>query len=115
MRLAARLILCAIAAIIIHEGGHYAAALRFGHKLKFRFTWGKLWGIPVPRYIWDMPEMERWKQVHVALGGFVTEFASALPCFLVFPGVCVWYLGVVMAHFAVYPFYAGENDDFKWV
>jgi hypothetical protein len=109
------LIPCAIAAMITHEGGHYAAALRFGHKLKFRFAFGKLWKIPVPRYIWTMPEMEPWKQTYVALAGFVTEFASAALCVLAFPGVWKWYLAVVMAHFALYPHYAGKDSDWKWV
>jgi hypothetical protein len=115
MILAAQLILCAIAAMIIHEGGHYAAALRFGRRLKFTFTWGRLWKIPVPRYVWDMPEMERMQQVHVALAGFVTEFASVLPCIMLFPEIWPWYLGAVLAHFALYPLYAGEDNDWKWV
>jgi len=44
------------AAVLFHEGGHYVAALCFGHKIKFRFEWGKLFGVvPVPRGVWTMP------------------------------------------------------------
>jgi hypothetical protein len=63
-----------------------------------------------------MPEMEPWKQAHVALAGFAAEFASLLPCLLAFPDIWPWYPAAVLAHFALYPFYAGEdNNDFRWV
>jgi hypothetical protein len=60
-----------------------------------------------------MPEMERWKQAHVALAGFAAEFAAAAPCFLALPGEWQWYMAV--ARFALYPAYAGEASGWKWV
>ena len=102
-----------IAACIIHEGGHYVAALFFGERLKIRFEWGKLFGVvPVPRWTWTMPYMEAWKQRIVAVAGFGTEFLCA--------GICgalgwLWLLLVASVHIIAYPFYAGESSDFKWL
>lgn len=107
------LAIAGIAACLVHEGGHYLAALCFGQRLVFRFEWGRLFGIVhVPRGIWDMPYMEEWKQRIVAVAGFGTEFAVA--------GVCValgwlWLLLVASCHIIAYPFYAGESSDFKWL
>lgn len=50
------ILLSVVFAVIIHELGHYAAALCYGERLKFTFTWGRLFGrIPIPRWIWHMP------------------------------------------------------------
>lgn len=102
-----------IAACIIHEGGHWLAALCFGKKLKFRFEWGKLFGVvPIPRWTWQMPYMAEWKQRIVAVAGFGAEFAVA--------GICValgwlWLLLVASVHILAYPAYAGDANDFKWL
>ena len=40
-------------------------ALFFGHVLKFRFK-----GWMPPRFVWDMPEMEKYKQALTAFAGF---------------------------------------------
>ena len=102
------------AAVLTHEGGHYVAALAFGHKIKFRFEWGKLFGvIPVPRGVWDMPDMEPWKQRIVALAGFGTEFACAAVAIALLDWP--WLLLVASVHLIAYPFYAGEASDFKWL
>ena len=107
------IVLAGILACIIHEGGHYLAALCFGEKLKFRFEWGRLFGVvPVPRGVWTMPYMEPWKQRIVAIAGFGTEFAGA--------GIAValgwlWLLLVASCHIVAYPAYAGESSDFKWL
>ena len=102
--------------MLIHEGGHYLAALRFGHRLRFSFSLGWLGCIiPVPRFIWRMPEMAPWQQAHVALAGFAAEFASVAAAFVAAREVWLWYLGVVAAHFVLYPLYAGEESDWKWV
>lgn len=101
-------------AILSHEGGHYVAALAFGHKIKFRFEWGWLFGvIPIPRGVWYMPYMESWKQRIVALAGFGTE----LICAAVAIAVLRWpyLLLVASCHLIAYPFYAGEASDFKWL
>ena len=34
-----------VLACVSHEGGHYLAALCFGKRLRFRFEWGKLFGV----------------------------------------------------------------------
>ena len=102
------------AAMFLHEGGHYVAALVFGKRIKFRFEWGKLFGvIPVPRGVWDMPYMASWKQRITALAGFGTELAcaGAAMAFLRWP----YLLLVASVHLIAYPFYAGESSDFKWL
>ena len=94
--------------LITHEGGHWLAARYFGEKIKFRFAWGKYC---IPRGIWDMPQMERWKQRVVAAAGFGAElFVAAILGALGWP----WMAGVFVAHFVLYPIYAGEASDFKW-
>lgn len=98
------LLLC----FLSHEGGHFLAALCFGHRIRFRFAWGKCY---VPRYIWNMPQMERWKQRIVAAAGFCAEGAVAgALC----GGGWPWMAGAFVAHLAAYPFYAGTASDWKW-
>ena len=93
---------------LVHEGGHYLAALCFGERIKFRFAWGKYY---VPRYIWDMPAMERGKQRVVAAAGFCAEGAVAGALLAAgWPYMAVAFL----AHFVAYPIYSGEASDFKW-
>ena len=107
------IVLAGMAACLTHEGGHYVTALAFGRKLKFRFEWGRLFGIPlIPRGVWFMPDMACWKQKTVAAAGFGTEFAcagsaAALGWF--------WMLLVASVHLLAYPLYAGEASDFKWL
>ena len=104
MELIISLTLC----LVTHEGGHYVAALCFGERLKFRFAWGR-WH--VPRLVWTMPEMERWKQRAVALAGFMTEgFVAGALCGAGWP----WMAAVFAAHLGAYPFYAGDASDFAW-
>ena len=100
-------------AVFTHEGGHYLAALCFGEKLKFRFEWGRLFGVvPVPRGVWDMPVMASWKQRVTALAGFGTEFVcAAVATSCGWP----WLLLVAACHIIAYPFYAGDSSDFKWL
>ena len=107
------LILAGLAACLTHEGGHYVSARAFGRRLKFRFAWGLLFGaVPIPRGVWTMPWMERWKQKVVAVSGFGMEFICALDAAaLGWP----WLLVVAACHFAAYPFYAGNASDFKWL
>ena len=101
-----------VVALVTHEGGHYLAALFFGERLNFRFEWGKLFGIvPVPRWVWTMPDMAEWKQRVGAVAGFGTEFVCAGAAM-----AAGWpYLLMVAAlHILAYSFYAGEASDFKW-
>lgn len=94
--------------VLIHEGGHYAAALSFGRRIRFRFAWGKFC---VPRYIWDMPVLDWRKQRIIAAAGFGAEaVAAGILAALGWP----WMGGVFVAHFVAYPFYAGDASDFKW-
>ncbi len=48
-------ILYGLAPLVVHEGAHYLAALLMGSRLRFRFSWGRLGKIPVPRWIWAWP------------------------------------------------------------
>ena len=91
-----------------HEAAHYLAALCFGRRIKFRFAWGRFY---VPRYVWNMPYMERWKQRVVAAAGFGTEaLVAAILAAFGWP----WMAACFVVHFVAYPFYAGEASDFKW-
>ena len=102
------LALCFVLCFVVHEGGHYGAALCFGRRIKFRFAWGRYC---VPRYVWDMPQMERSKQRVVAAAGFAAEaIVAGILAALSWP----WMAGAVLLHFVAYPLYAGEASDFKW-
>ena len=95
--------------LLTHELSHYFAALCFGHRLRFRFAWGRFY---VPRFVWTMPKMERWKQRVVALAGFCGEgFVAGALCGAGWP----WMALAFAAHLAAYPFYAGDASDFKWM
>ena len=103
------ILFCSILCIFFHEGGHYLASRCFGRRIKFRFSWGN--PIPVPRYVWNMPVMERGKQRIVAAAGFgAVSIVAAILAALGWP----WMAFVFVAHFVAYPFYAGEASDFKW-
>ena len=102
-------------AFLVHESSHYLAARLFSKRLNFRFSWGRLWKIPVPRYVWTMPYMERWKQRVVALAGFGVELLGSTAAMLFDGDFAFWYVVVVFAHLFLYKFYAGEDSDFKWV
>lgn len=104
--LAGVFILC----FLTHEGGHYLAALCFGRRLRFRFAWGRFY---VPRFVWDMPHMERWKQQVVAAAGFGMEFVVAMCLALSPAGFWLMYL-CVWVHLCAYPFYAGTASDLRW-
>lgn len=105
----ANLLACFVLCFVIHKGGHYLAALYFGRKLKFRFAWGKFY---VPRYIWDMPHLERSKQRIIAAAGFCAEAVVAgILAALGWP----WMGGAFVAHFCLSPVYSVDASDFKWL
>lgn len=91
---------------IIHELGHFIAALLFGKRIKFKFSLGKVFGIPVPRWTWKIPSgLTRGQVRFVSQAGFLSEFA----CAVFFPAT---YLFVACLHFGLYPWYAGTDNDF---
>ena len=107
-------VLSVLAAFAVHEAGHCFAARLFSEKLAFRFAWGRLFGkIPIPRYVWDMPEELTLSQKKlVALSGFGVELLAAIPCSC----VGLWeYPIVAVLHLVLYSFYAGENNDLRWL
>lgn len=107
--IAANLLACFVLCFLVHEGGHYLAALCFGRRLRFRFAWGRFY---VPRYIWNMPALERGKQRIIAAAGFCAEAAVAgILAALGWP----WMAACFIVHFCAYPLYAGEASDFKWL
>lgn len=97
-------ILSIVFAGLIHELGHYLAAMFLGHTLEFRRQ-----GI---RWIWDMPNDTEAHQRLIALSGFGAEIVFAPLLYLAGLGL---YPLVVVAHLCAYPFYAGEYSDFKWL
>lgn len=109
--------LMVITAGLIHELGHsFAARVFFGRRLRFSFWIGD-YGIP--RYVWNMPFMEKWKQRVVAAAGFTMELAFAVLVNV----ACGWrngyallFLGVGIAHLAAYPIYTKDSvfSDFHW-
>nr|WP_314719158.1 hypothetical protein [uncultured Fretibacterium sp.] len=104
-----------VAAMLIHESGHFLAALFFGHRLRFEFSLGHLLRkIPVPRFTWRMPNMERWKQRVVAMAGFGAELFATVVLLFTWPGWALWYVPITFVHFALYPHYAGESSDFNF-
>ena len=91
---------------LVHELGHYVAALAFGSRLRFAFEWGKLGPIPVPRWTWRWPDVTKSQLRIICLAGFGLEFA-------ILPFMPWQYAAGVLAHFAAYPWYAGESSDFR--
>ncbi len=111
-----------VAAGVIHEGGHYLAALFLtGKKLRFRFSVGWLCHgkLPVPRFIWTMPwTPDVWRRRVIALSGFGLELLVSLVLMAVDPGSAFSraYTLAALLHLALYKFYAtGEASDFKWL
>ena len=96
--------------LVAHEGGHWLAARLFGHRLRFRFAFGRFW---VPRLVWRMPcALPCWKMTVIAMAGFVTEHATAGALLgLGWP----WMAVVAVFHIVAYPLYAGEANDFRWI
>lgn len=111
MKYLIQLIISIITAGIVHEAGHYLVALLYGHRLKFRFSLGKLFSISVPRWVWYMPDDTPKHQRNIALAGFGLELISAMVVYIIYPIYAV----VVVIHLLAYRFYAGEDSDLKWV
>ena len=114
------IILAPIAACIIHEGGHYLAALFLtGKKLHFRFSVGWIRDkIPIPRFTWGMPwTPDRWRRVTIALSGFGLELLVAAILMAIAPRwpFSIAYTMVSFIHLSLYRFYAGEASDFLWL
>lgn len=110
----AMLIAAIVAAFLLHKLGHYGAALWFGHKLRFRFAWGRF---GVPRLVWRMPhfyQCEMWKAKIIAAAGFGAELFAAVVLLAAWREFGLWYAGVAVAHLAAYRWYAGETSDFRW-
>ena len=97
------ILLSVVLAGLIHELGHYLAALTFGHHLVFRRQ-----GF---RFIWDMPNDTPQHQRLIALSGFGTEILFVPLLYLAGLTLYPW---VVAAHLCAYPFYAGDYNDFGW-
>jgi len=90
---------------LVHELGHYVAALAFGSRLSFTFEWGKYY---VPRWTWRWPDVDRWQLRIICLAGFGVEIG-------LIPFMPLPYQVAAIIHFIAYPFYAGEKSDWKGV
>lgn len=102
-----------------HEYAHYLTAMFFGKTIKFKFSIGKLFNIiPIPRWTWTMPNLERYKQKIIALSGFIVEeLIGVLVLVFIYPiyeyaGI---YSLIAILHLALYNLYAGEDSDFNWI
>lgn len=91
---------------LVHELAHYIAALLVGGRISFRFEWGHLGPVPIPRWLWSWPDLSRGKLRIVCQAGFVAELALA-------PWLPWPYSVVALVHFAAYPWYAGRANDFR--
>ncbi len=99
---------------VVHELGHFLAAALCGERIAFRFGWGRIGPIPVPRFLWNMPDVGVKKARFIAQSGFLAELAWGILCAALFRAG----IGVVLAafaHMALYPWYAGAASDFKWM
>lgn len=96
------------ACLVIHELGHFLAALVFSERLRFRFEWGRFC---VPRFVWDMPDVGPWKQRVIAAAGFCFEALAAIVFAVYGEFLPLLFFAV---HFAAYPFYAGDSSDFNF-
>lgn len=114
-------LIAVITAGLIHEGGHYLAALFLtGKKLKFHFALGWFWSgkLPVPRFIWTMPwTPDKWRRQVIALSGFGLELLVAVAMMIANPAGTFSrvYTLCALLHLVLYRFYAGEASDFKWL
>ena len=110
------LIMAVILAMFIHEFGHTIVCKFYtGNFLDFYYTEGDLWGIKIPRFIWSMPKIEYYKQRNIAAAGFIFEFIPMICTVFSMKSFWIIYAVVVTLHYVAYPYYAGENNDFKWI
>ena len=91
---------------IVHEVGHFIVAKIFGQTLKFRFEWGKLGPIPIPRWTWKHPDVKEWQLKIICIAGFGLELALV-------PFMPLSYQVAAIAHFIIYPMYSGNNSDWS--
>ena len=92
--------------MVLHEMGHFFVALIFGKRIRFTFAVGNFFEIPVPRATWRMPQgLTKNQQRLVSQAGFAVEF-------LAMPFLPWIYSAVALAHFLLYPWYAGMENDF---
>lgn len=96
-----------ILAIIFHELGHFITALIFGHVIKFSFSCGYMFNMFIPRWTWVMPTNKRYEQRLIAQAGFALEL-------LVIPFLSPIYAFIAILHFILYPWYSGNDSDFKY-
>ena len=98
--------LWALAPPIVHELGHYVAALLCGSRLRFEFSWGDLFGVRVPRWTWQWPNVTPERLRIICQAGFGLEL-------LLVPFLPLQYGVVAVLHFLAYPHYAGDHSDFR--
>lgn len=117
-----KLIISLVIAVAIHECAHCLAAMICGKRLQFQFKTTKLWFIPIPRLVWEMPEGVSVKQNNfIALSGFGVEVGIAIVLLvLYFLGYSIsvsymYYVVMALLHLCLYKFYAGDYNDFSMV
>ena len=94
---------------IIHESGHFLAALLCGKVLHFKLVVNRLFFIPIPRGVWYIPEgLSLSQRKFISQSGFSLEI-------LAIPFLPFIYGLIVALHFIAYPWYAGSSNDFKFM
>lgn len=95
-----------------HEGGHYLAALFCGQRLKFFYSQGSLWGIPIPRYCWYMPwGLSGEKETLIYRAGFALEFAVGVILTALWTWIGLAYLLGTLVHRLAYVHYGGNPKE----
>ncbi len=92
---------------LVHEAGHFLASIIVKRPIKFYFDWDYLGKIKIPSYAWDWPARATEKQIRfICQAGFFLELG-------LIPFLPVAYQVAALVHFAAYPWYAGEESDFR--
>ena len=99
-------ILYGVAPLVVHELAHWIAALLVGSRIRFKFDWGKLGPIKIPRWTWTWPEATKTQIRFICQAGFLAEIA-------LIPFMPWEYQAVALIHYALYPWYAGDSTDYK--
>ncbi len=103
---------------IIHELGHELTARYYKYKITWHLIFYK--GL-IPRLIYYYPkEIDKKIKKRISLSGFIFEFIGAilLLLYMIYSNKCHSYICIILIttclHRILYPYYAGEHNDFNY-